>query len=264
VTTRCIGNGGFARELASTKSIAGPVCLSPAEVSFALGRSASSASRHRRRCTAGNVALAEGPAILVGHVPRPDGACYGPIFALQAGQLTTSRTLVRILNIVSAKARQERVATEGDQAATLQLIIALGRAAQALEQAVRPHMAECGLGLTEFSVLEVLYHKGALPLGEIRDRILVTGASTTYVVKKLEERGLMRRRPCAEDQRIVFGELTAKGRALMDEVFPAHVERLQQATAGLSVAQKRDASRLLRALSLHARRTTGERITEDD
>ena len=118
--------------------------------------------------------------------------------------------------------------------------------------------------MTEFAVLEVLYHKGALPLGGIRDRILVTGASTTYVVKKLEERGLMRRRPCAEDQRVVFGELTAKGRGLIDEVFPTHVERLRDVMAGLSVSQKRDASRLLRALSLHARRTIGERVTEED
>jgi MarR family 2-MHQ and catechol resistance regulon transcriptional repressor len=113
-------------------------------------------------------------------------------------------------------------------------------------------------------VLEVLYHKGALPLGEIRDRILVPGASTSYVVKKLEERGLMRRRACAEDSRVAFGELTTKGRTLIDEVFPAHVERLQQAMGGLSVSQKREASRLLRALSLHARRAIGERITEDD
>jgi hypothetical protein len=51
---------------------------------------------------------------------------------------------------------------------------------------------------------------------------------------------------------------------LLDEVFPAHVERLRHVMAGLSVSQKRDASRLLRALSLHARRTTGERVTEDD
>jgi MarR family transcriptional regulator, 2-MHQ and catechol-resistance regulon repressor len=166
---------------------------------------------------------------------------------------------------VSAKAGQQpALASDGDRAATLQLIIALGRALQALERAVRPHLAESGLGMTEFAVLEVLYHKGVLPLGEIRDRILVTGASTTYVVKKLEERGLIRRRTCAEDQRVVFGELTPKGRTLIDEVFPAHVERLQQAMAGLSVSQKREASRLLRALSLHARRTTGERITEDD
>ena len=153
---------------------------------------------------------------------------------------------------------------DGDRGATLQLIIALGRAFQALERSVRPHLAQYALGLTEFAVLEVLYHKGALPLGQIRDRILVTGASTTYVVKKLEERGLMRRRVCTEDQRIVFGELTAKGRALIDEVFPAHVARLQQAMAGLSVSEKREASRLLRALSLHARRAAGERTTEED
>jgi MarR family 2-MHQ and catechol resistance regulon transcriptional repressor len=163
------------------------------------------------------------------------------------------------------KARQQPApAGDGDRAATLQLIIALGRALQALEQTVRPHLTQSGLSLTEFAVLEVLYHKGALRLGEIRDRILVTAASTTYVVKKLEERGLMRRRTCAEDSRVVFGELTAKGRTLIDEVFPAHVERLQQAMAGLSVSQKREASRLLRALIQHARRITGEPMTEDD
>ena len=153
---------------------------------------------------------------------------------------------------------------ELDRAATLQLVIALARSYQAIEQGVRPHLAQHGLGMTEFAVLEVLYHKGTLPLGEIRDRILVTGASTTYVVKKLEQRGLMRRRTSPDDQRVVFGELTPKGRALIDEVFPAHVERLRQLLAGLSVSDKRAAARLMRRLSQHARRATGERLSEDD
>jgi MarR family 2-MHQ and catechol resistance regulon transcriptional repressor len=157
-----------------------------------------------------------------------------------------------------------RGADDGDRAATLQLIIAIGRSLQALEQHVRPHLAEAGLSMTEFAVLEVLYHKGPLRLGEVSDRILVTSASTTYVVKKLEERGLIRRRPSDEDSRVVYGELTNKGRALIAEVFPEHVERLQKGTAGLTVAQKRDAARLLRTLSRHARRTAGEAITEDD
>jgi len=156
------------------------------------------------------------------------------------------------------------MSAEDDRAATLQLVIAVARSYQALEQGVRPQLAGQGLAMTEFAVLEVLYHKGALPLGEIRDRILVTGASTTYVVKKLETRGLMRRRTSAEDQRIVFGELTPKGRALLDAVFPAHVARLRQIMACLSVAEKRAAARLLRRLSQHARRTIGERVTDDD
>jgi len=150
-----------------------------------------------------------------------------------------------------------------DRTATLQLVIALGRAFQALEQGVRPHLAESGLGMTEFAVLEVLYHKGALPLGELRDRILVTGASTTYVVKKLEGRGLIQRRTCAEDQRVIFGELTTKGRALIDEVFPAHVDRLREVMAGLSVTEKHAATRLLRRLGQHARRTTGDKVLDD-
>jgi MarR family transcriptional regulator, 2-MHQ and catechol-resistance regulon repressor len=165
---------------------------------------------------------------------------------------------------MTATGHQRAPNTDEDRTATLQLIIALGRALQAIERGVRPQLVECGLSLTEFAVLEVLHHKGALPLGAIRDRILVTGASTTYVVKKLEERGLLRRRAGAEDQRVVFGELTAKGRTLIDGVFPTHVERLRHVTAGLSVSQKREVSRLLRTLGRYARRTTGDNMTEDD
>src|SRR5437899_3523034 len=99
-----------------------------------------------------------------------------------------------------------------DRSATLQLVIALARALKEIDKWVRPHLASQGLGATEFAVLEVLYHKGPLPLGEIRDHILVTGPSTTYIVKKLEQRGLMRRRPSGEDQRVLFGELTPTGR----------------------------------------------------
>ncbi len=138
--------------------------------------------------------------------------------------------------------------TDLDRAATLQLVIALGRTLQALEKAARPHLATFKLGITEFGVLEVLYHKGRLPLSEIRDRILVTGASTTYVVDKLTKRGLVSRRPSQEDKRVVFGELTAKGRSLIAKVFPAHVQQLRTLMAGLSPAEKRSAAQLLRKL----------------
>src|SRR4051794_40467340 len=75
--------------------------------------------------------------------------------------LTTSRTLFRILNIVVMRTQPEEE-TDGDRAATLHLVIALGRAMQAIERGVQPHLRESGLGLTEFGVLEVLYHKGPL------------------------------------------------------------------------------------------------------
>jgi len=148
------------------------------------------------------------------------------------------------------------VDTDPDRDATLELVIAIARAYRAIERGVRPHLADRDLGMSEFAVLEVLHHTGPLPLGAIRDRILVTGASTTYVVKKLEERGLVRRNASAEDQRSVIAELTPKGRALISAVFPDHVARLREVMAGLSAADKRAASQLLRQLTRHAGRVT--------
>ena len=156
-------------------------------------------------------------------------------------------------SIPSANPRDgDSAETELDRAATLQLVIALGRAVKALEKGVRPHLAKHELAMTEFAVLEVLYHKGPLPLSEIRDRILVTGASTTYVVNKLEQRGLMRRRGSGEDKRVVFGEITTAGRRLMVSVFPVHVEQLRRLMAGLAASEKRTATQLLRKLAQHA------------
>jgi hypothetical protein len=64
---------------------------------------------------------------------------------------------------MSQKSKEPDPSAAPDRTATLQLVIALARAYQALEQGVRPHLAQSGLGMTEFAVLEVLYHKGALP-----------------------------------------------------------------------------------------------------
>ena len=49
------------------------------------------------------------------------------------------------------------------------------------------------------------------PLGELSERILLTGASTTYTVKKLEKRGLIARESRSEDKRVVTGVITGEG-----------------------------------------------------
>src|SRR2546425_11900291 len=80
-------------------------------------------------------------------------------------------------------------------ATALKLWIVLARAFDAVDRHSRASIARFGLGTTEFGVLEVLYHKGELPVCEVQRRILVESSSTTYVVDKLCERGLVRRRP---------------------------------------------------------------------
>src|SRR3989475_10134408 len=67
----------------------------------------------------------------------------------------------------------------------LQLWVVLARAFDAVERHSRASIARFGLGTTEFGVLEVLYHKGELPVCDVQRRILVESSSTTYVVDKL-------------------------------------------------------------------------------
>src|SRR5712692_9407698 len=113
----------------------------------------------------------------------------------------------------------------------LQLWIVLARAFDAVERHSRASIGRFRLGTTEFGVLEVLYHKGELPVCDVQRRILVESSSTTYVVDKLCERRLVRRRASATDRRVTLLALTTAGRRLMERIFPPHAEAMRSAVA---------------------------------
>jgi len=134
----------------------------------------------------------------------------------------------------------------------LELWVVLARAFDAVERHSRASIARFGVGTTEFGVLEVLYHKGELPVCEVQRRILVESSSTTYVVDKLVARGLVRRRPGKRDRREVLLALTPAGRRLIARIFPPHAAAMRQAVGGLSPRRQAQALRLLRTLGLEA------------
>src|SRR3989441_2882680 len=136
----------------------------------------------------------------------------------------------------------------------LKLWVVLARAFDAVERHSRVSIARFGLGTTEFGVLEVLYHKGELPVCEVQRRILVESSSTTYVVDKLVKRGLVRRRHSNADRREVLLALTPTGRRLIQTIFPTHAAAMRQAVAALTPREQARAVRLLRALGLGAAR----------
>jgi MarR family 2-MHQ and catechol resistance regulon transcriptional repressor len=143
---------------------------------------------------------------------------------------------------------------QADTPTALKLWVVLARAHRAVADHARRDIERHGLGMTEFAVLEVLHHRGPLPLGAIGERILLTSGSTTYVVDKLEERGFLSRRACDQDRRVVYAELTTAGREVIERIFPAHAEAIRKAMAGLSPAEQRRATELLKRLGLAARK----------
>src|SRR5215470_18411748 len=66
-----------------------------------------------------------------------------------------------------------------------------------------------GLNPTEFGILEVLYHKGSLPLQQIGEKVLISSGNITYAVDKLEQKQLLSRRASPQDRRVIFAEITS-------------------------------------------------------
>lgn len=134
----------------------------------------------------------------------------------------------------------------------LHLWVVLARAFDAVSRHARANIARFEIGTTEFGVLEVLYHKGEQPVCQVQRRILVESSTTTYVVDKLVERGLVRRRASDTDRREVLLALTPAGRRIAKQIFPAHAAAIRHAVGALSPQEQIQAARLVRTLGLGA------------
>lgn len=131
---------------------------------------------------------------------------------------------------------------------SLALFIALSRASQWVNAHIDRDIKRFGLNRTEFGVLELLHHKGSQPLQQIGGKVLMSSGNITYVVDKLEQKGLVRRRACTEDRRLVYADITESGRKLIEDVFPGHAEVIHQAVSGLNEEEKKTAGALLKKL----------------
>lgn len=135
---------------------------------------------------------------------------------------------------------------------SLKLFVVLSKAYRAVFDQVAKDIKNHGLNTTDFAVMELLYHKGAQPLQKIGDRILLASGSITYVLDKLEKKGLVKRTPCPEDRRITYASITEKGEELLNDIFPSHWNQIERITGGLKEEEKLQAILLLKKLGFHA------------
>ena len=82
--------------------------------------------------------------------------------------------------------------------------------------------------LSDYAVLEVLLHKGSLPVNAIGEKVLLTSGSITTAVQRLEKKGLVIRERSEGDARVVLVRLTNEGMNLIQEAFNAHAEDLDE------------------------------------
>ncbi|MBM7700125.1 MarR family winged helix-turn-helix transcriptional regulator [Kurthia huakuii] len=135
----------------------------------------------------------------------------------------------------------------------LKSLTVLLRSSQSIEEVLRKDMQKYGLNMTEFAVLELLYHKGEQPIQKIGEKILITSGSITYVVDKLEKKGFAERIACPTDRRVTFAAITESGKQFMDEIFPQHEKKVEDIFAVLDETQQQQFIEVAKLIGFHAK-----------
>ncbi|WP_396206460.1 MarR family winged helix-turn-helix transcriptional regulator [Gemmatimonas sp.] len=137
-------------------------------------------------------------------------------------------------------------------AAALRLWVIMSRAHTAVAAHAAADVQRHGLTLAEFGIVEALYHRGPMLLGEVQKRILVSSGGITFLVDRLAAKGLVERRSCETDRRARYAALTPKGTALVAEIFPSHAAVVKQAMEGISPEEQERVADQLRDMGRRA------------
>ncbi|MCZ2258949.1 MarR family winged helix-turn-helix transcriptional regulator [Sporosarcina sp. G11-34] len=137
-----------------------------------------------------------------------------------------------------------------DSERALRLFIVLTRASKVILEASHKTIEKYALNPTEFAVLELLHHKGQQPIQKIGQKILLRSGSMTYVVDKLEKRGLLERVSCVKDKRVTYMSITTAGTELITEIFPEHARDIQSIMSELTAEEQDTVIELVKKLGL--------------
>jgi MarR family 2-MHQ and catechol resistance regulon transcriptional repressor len=132
---------------------------------------------------------------------------------------------------------------------TNQPFLVLMQTSKAIQERIRDEMNKNKLSITEFSVLEVLYLKGKQTIHQIGGSILISSGSMTYVIDKLEQKGLLNRSPCPDDRRVIYVTLTNAGNNLMKNIMPQHQELINDMFGSLNNEEAQLMVNLLKKVS---------------
>src|SRR5579872_2252399 len=126
------------------------------------------------------------------------------------------------------------------------------KAMRALTRYAAAGIEETGLGLSDFGVLEVLLHKGPLPVNTIGPIVDLTPGSISVAVDRLFAKGLVNRVESAEDRRVRIVALTPRGKDLIVQAFRKHSGQMKRVFSDLSPEELRGLETVLKKVGKRA------------
>jgi MarR family 2-MHQ and catechol resistance regulon transcriptional repressor len=108
------------------------------------------------------------------------------------------------------------------------------KAWRSMSRYVLPTLLEEGLGESDFRVLEVLLHKGPMPVNAVGPKVDLNPGSVSVAVDRLYKKGFVSRIESARDRRVRTVALTEKGREVFLPLFRRHRTLIKRAFQDVS------------------------------
>ena len=125
-----------------------------------------------------------------------------------------------------------------DSKLNLSTLIAFTRAEHKIYNLQYSTIKKSGLTISQFGVLEALYNKGDLRICEIIEKILTTSGNITVVIKNLEKEGFIKKNPDPLDKRSTIISITDKGKNIVEEILPEHINNINNIFSVLTDEEK--------------------------
>jgi MarR family 2-MHQ and catechol resistance regulon transcriptional repressor len=126
------------------------------------------------------------------------------------------------------------------------------KAWQSMSRYVLPTLLEEGLGESDFRVLEVLLHKGPMPVNAIGPKVYLNPGSVSVAVDRLYKKGFVSRVESSGDRRVRTVALTEKGREMFLPLFRRHRALIKRAFQDVSPEELEQLEGVLRKVGKRA------------
>ena len=144
----------------------------------------------------------------------------------------------------------KRINSSKREARALNTYVKLMRAAESLTARVHRNLSLAGLTVSQFGVIEALFHLGPLSQNEIGQKILRSSGNITMVIDNLEKRKLVKRRRNQVDRRSFIIHLTDAGQKLISDIFPSHAKLIADELNILTAKEQQILGNLCKKLGL--------------
>jgi DNA-binding MarR family transcriptional regulator len=120
-----------------------------------------------------------------------------------------------VVSRLQAELKKKNAFDSPEQKAALNIV----RTSDQFENRLGRLFREYGLTFSQYNILRILRGEGGpLPALEIADRMIRVVPAITGLVDRLEKQGLVARRRCDEDRRVVYVAITDKAKGILRQL----------------------------------------------